>query len=211
MSGKTEEVYNILKNKIIQLELPPQTEITEELLGELGVSKTPLREAILELEREGFVKIRPRKATVVSEITEELLNQIYEIRLLIEPYIAKTYFMNIDIKSLKEIKNKLKTYKAEKDPNRTLYMKLDNQLHSLILNACTNTFLFNMMTSANSHNIRIRKQTTIKNEDYIHTVLQHIAIIEAIEIGNPEAIEAAVKFHILWGRKEAKTYLLDKK
>lgn len=207
MVGKAEEVYNILKEKIIKFELPPSSEITDELLGELNVSKTPLREAIIQLEREGFIRINPRKGTVVTEVTRELIDNVYEVRLQIEPYIARTYYKNVDTEKLREIKTKLLGYTPEEHASRNYYIELDNELHDLILDTCSNTFLYRMMNAVNGHNRRIREQTSLKNEDYIHAVNQHLTIIDSIEMKNPDAIEAAVKYHILWGRKDAHDYL----
>lgn len=207
MVGKSEEVYNILKNKIIKSELAPGALITDNLLAELNVSKTPLREALIELDREGFVIINPRKGTTVTAVTRELIDHVYEVRLQMEPYIAKTYYMNVDQNALRDIKLKMQGYSSDKDINRGYYINLDNELHDTILDSCTNSFIYKMLVSANDHNRRIREQTSMRNEDYMHSIVQHLSIIDAYEIGNPDAIEAAVKYHIVWGRKDAHDYL----
>ncbi len=206
MVGKSEEVYNILKNKIIKFELSPGAVITDELLKELNVSKTPLREALIELEREGFVRINPRKGTVVTDITRELIDHVYEVRLQVEPYIARTYYKNVNLDALKDMKLKLEGYSSGKDIDRSYYIDLDNELHDTILESCTNSFIYKMLVSANAHNRRIREQTSMRNEDYMHAIVQHLSIIAAYEIGNPDAIDAAVKYHIVWGRKDAHDY-----
>ena len=203
MVGKAEEVYNILKEKIIKFELPPLSEISDDILKELNVSKTPLREAIFELEREGFIVVRSRKATVVAEVTNSLIDYVYEVRLLIEPFIAKTYYKNIDMESLQTVKRNLEGYNFEKDENRVYYIALDDELHNLISSACKNPFLYKVISSVNAHNMRIRQQTLLRKEDYLHVINQHLNIIEAIEQDNPEAIEAAVKYHILSGEMDA--------
>lgn len=207
MVGKTEEVYNTLKKKIISMELPPSTEITDALLVEFNVSKTPLREAILQLERDGFVKVNTRKSTVVTEITRELINQVYEVRLQVEPYIAKTYFKNIDMAEVKDIKEKFLGYNDAEDQNRDYYIGLDNRLHNLFLKACQNEFLFRLMMSVNDHNMRIREYVSHRNDDYSHAIAQHILILDSLEKGNPDAIEASVKFHIVSGKTDAYEYL----
>lgn len=145
MVGKSEEVYNILKQKIIKFDLAPLSEITDDLLTELNVSKTPLREAIMELEREGFVEVHSRKSTVVTEVTKDLIDHVYEVRLLIEPFIAKTYYKNIDKETLKNVKDNLEGYNFDKDDNRDYYIALDNELHNLILLSCENPFLFKVI------------------------------------------------------------------
>lgn len=207
MVGKSEEVYNILKNKIIKFELPPSTIISDDLLEELNVSKTPLREALIQLNREGFVKINPRKGTIVTDVTKELIDHVYEVRLQLEPYIAKTYYKNVDMDKLREIRLKLQGYSSEQDVNRSYYIDLDNELHDSILESCTNIFIYRMLLAVNDHNRRIREQTSMRNEDYMHAITQHLSIIDAYEIKNPDAIESAVKYHIVWGQKDAHDYL----
>ena len=83
MNSKADEAYNIIKNKIINLELRPLSDLSEEAFQrELGISRTPIREAIQRLAKEGFVRIYSRKATIVSDITLDLINSVYEVRLL---------------------------------------------------------------------------------------------------------------------------------
>lgn len=207
MVGKTEEVYNTLKRKIIMMELPPLTEITDALLVEFNVSKTPLREAILQLERDGFVKVNTRKSTIVTVISRALIDQVYEVRLQIEPYIAKTYYKNINLDEVREIKEKFLGYKDEEDKNREYYIELDNRLHDLILKACTNEFLYRLMVSVNDHNMRIREYVSHRNSTYSDAIRQHLLILSAIEKGNADAIEAAVKYHVVSGRDDAYEYL----
>ena len=63
--GKTDIAYEYLKNKIVTWEIPPMSDISEEQLQkELDISRTPIREAILRLEKDGFVYLYPRKGTI---------------------------------------------------------------------------------------------------------------------------------------------------
>lgn len=90
MRDKAQIAYNIIKDKILKGELPPLSDISEESLqDELDISRTPVREAIQKLKKEGFVYIYSRKGTIVSDITVDLTKSIYEVRALNEPYAAR--------------------------------------------------------------------------------------------------------------------------
>ena len=94
MQSKAEEAYQIIKHKIIMLEMRPTSDVSEEeLIQELGISRTPIREAIQRLAKDRFVIIYPRKGTIVADISMDLINCISEVRLLYEPYMARETVM----------------------------------------------------------------------------------------------------------------------
>ena len=87
MQSKAEEAYQKIKHKIIMLEMRPTSDVSEEeLIQELGISRTPIREAIQRLAKDRFVIIYPRKGTIVADISMDLINCISEVRLLNESY-----------------------------------------------------------------------------------------------------------------------------
>lgn len=70
MKSKADEAYNIIKEKIVNLQLQPSADISEEkLIQELNISRTPIREALQKLAKDGFVIVYPRKGTIVADIT----------------------------------------------------------------------------------------------------------------------------------------------
>ena len=90
MNSKSDYAYNEIKNKIIQGGLAPLSDIVEERLQEeFQISRTPIREAIQRLSKEGFVYIYARKGTIVSAINVETIHSVYQARLLNEPYLSK--------------------------------------------------------------------------------------------------------------------------
>ena len=92
--GKTDYAYEYIKGKIISGEYPPLSDISEDTLQkELEVSRTPVREAILRLEKEDLVHVYPRKGTIVSAITLDLIEDVYGVRELIEPAMVLSYLL----------------------------------------------------------------------------------------------------------------------
>lgn len=207
------EIYQIIKEKIINNELIPNSEISEaDLCKTLNVSRTPVRESILRLRDEGFIIIRPRRSTLVAPITEEMINEIYEIRLINEPYIASVYFKNIDLNVVKNLENNFLNYEKTNRNHeiREKLILLDNQLHDIIINSCTNAVLIRLMQSVNDHNKQIRVYTSRRNSDYEASIQQHLMILRAIECQDSNLIENAVRYHILSGKHDAFAYYTEK-
>lgn len=106
--GKTDIAYEYLKNKIVTWEIPPMSDISEEQLQkELDISRTPIREAILRLEKDGFVYLYPRKGTIVAEVSRDLVEEIYQVRLLLEPFIAEEASHSVSRSWLKDLRERL--------------------------------------------------------------------------------------------------------
>ncbi len=204
--GKSSIAYEILKNKIIYGEMPPLSDISEEALQkELKISRTPIHEAIQQLCAEGFVLIYPRKGTIVSDVTSDLLYQIHELRELNEPYIVRKVSKMVDREWLLSMKEKFSLLPSESScaQTRMLYCEYDRELHSTILSYCSNSFLKTVMANAYDHAHRARLKTSLYSEYYTSTIAEHLNIINAMLDGNQKLIELACLEHILIARKNA--------
>ncbi|WP_297280652.1 GntR family transcriptional regulator [uncultured Anaerococcus sp.] len=135
-----DEAYNILHDKIISGTLKPYTQLKiTELSKELGISRTPVREAILRLENEGLVITKANQWTMVAPIKVESLKDIYEIVLELETYILKNNFSKIDddfINELIAINENIK--KEHMDSNILNVINLDNDFHDKIIELSPN-------------------------------------------------------------------------
>ena len=135
-----DEAYNILHDEIISGNLKPYTQLKiTELSKELGISRTPVREAILRLENEGLVVTKANQWTMVAPIKVESLKDIYEIVLELETYILSNNFSNIDdnfIKELIDINENIK--KEHMDSNILNVIDLDNEFHDKIIGLSSN-------------------------------------------------------------------------
>ena len=91
MNLKT-QAYNTIRQKIVTCEYAPGTFLNEELLTtELGLSRTPVRDALSRLEQEGLIEIKPKKGIIVMPLSINTINMIFEVRQLYEPYILLNY------------------------------------------------------------------------------------------------------------------------
>lgn len=203
-SGKTDAAYNYIKQKIINWELTPMSDVSEEVIQkELDFSRTPVREAILRLAKEGFVYIYPRKGTIVSEVSKDLIEEIYQIRMLTEPFITESASHYISRSWLEDIRQRL-TNPPENLTGRALrmyFIDLDLELHTTILNNCKNRFLRNEMCNVYDHNQRIRIKASNPNTVNDNSIQEHINIIDAMLDADAKRIIEEVKHHIEESKK----------
>ena len=159
MENKSDYAYQELKNRIISGQMPPLSDVSEEQLQkELGVSRTPIREAIQKLEKEHFVMIYPRRGTLVSDITLDLIYSIYEVRLLNEPFIARSACRYIVNEWIDHMYTSFSTtfHEKEGEQQRDYYIELDRELHDTLTSHTNNFMLKDMFRVVNDHNHRIR-------------------------------------------------------
>lgn len=202
--GKTTIAYEYIKQKIIRWELLPMSDISEEKIQtELGLSRTPVREAILRLEKEGFLYVYPRKGTIVAEVSRDLTEEIYQMRLLTEPFINESASHTISRSWLKDIRRRLFEPPADYSERklREYFMELDWELHSTILENCGNRFLRNEMRNVYDHNQRIRLKASNPGSGYDHSVQEHIRIIDAMLDQDSVRILEESKKHIIESKK----------
>ena len=95
--------YNTIREKIVTCEYAPGSFLNEEMLtSSLGLGRTPIRDALSRLEHEGLVEIRPKVGITVTPLNISDINKIFEVRLLLEPYIIKNYGSRIPVDQLNE-------------------------------------------------------------------------------------------------------------
>lgn len=200
--GKTEIAYEIIKQKLIMGEIKPLSDISEDLLSqEIGISRTPIREALKMLEKEGFVVIYPRKGTFASGITSELINHIYEVREAMEPYLARNVCGKLERNWLEEMQRLFSDENHASEKERLDFIELDNDLHIKILSYSQNPFIQNVMQNVLDHNHRIRVKTSLRNDNYKKSIAEHRRIIDAYLQNDPEKVETSMREHIKAARK----------
>jgi|WetSurMetagenome_2_1015567.scaffolds.fasta_scaffold566211_1 GntR family transcriptional regulator, rspAB operon transcriptional repressor len=208
--------YNAIKKSILSNEmLPGQVFSIGSLAGELGISETPVREALVMIKAEGFIEHDPHKKPLVARITEEDVRQAYEIRKLLEPYAASLVIaaMSKD----RQVKSTLEKLleQAESLCNTTFeltdygsHTSIDLKLNDIFLQASKKTLfreIFNFV-SARSHRIRTFVEAVSKKRptNIIHTITkEHIVIIQAILEGDENEVKRVVCQHLL--NAEART------
>ena len=149
------EAYNTIKERIILCEYPPNSLLCEERLkAELKISRTPIRDALSRLEQESLIQIIPRRGILIRGISPDEVEQIFEMRLLIETHAIKKYGHTIDRKIFIEMENFFSQKPEELQPE-AIYKK-DDEFHQLFISASKNAYINDAYKFAYIQNIRLR-------------------------------------------------------
>jgi len=155
--SKKFQVYEILKGRIVRNELKPQEYLNEQLLcQEFGVSKTPIREAIQRLEHDRLVIIVPNKGCFVSNISLDLIREVFEIREIFECSAARLAASVASKEQFVKILENHDSFKVVDDEGVRQALLSGYQIHEVIVNSINNSFLSDYYKAILDHILRIR-------------------------------------------------------
>lgn len=191
-------VFNTLRQAILRGELKPGERLMEiKLANKLGVSRTPIREAIRKLELEGLVLMIPRKGAEVADITEKSLMDVLEVRKALEELSVQLTCDRITKEEICELKQAAEDFKETlKSRDITEIAEADVHFHDVIYNATKNQKLIQLLNNLHEQMYRYRIEY-LKNEEFHPKLLQeHEEIISRISKGEKEAAARIVCKHI---------------
>jgi len=210
-----EKVYRTIKDSIIRNDLLPGQRLSiDELARDLGVSPTPVREALTRLSADGLVERARNKTALVAKITVEDVHQVYEVRRLLEPYAASLAAK--ELPSDYNLEERLYRVKQEAEEIQGIltatstsltssqyetYLGIDLQLQEVILETLGNTLLGKVLSSVGNHSMRIRSFAEASagpsRGEVLHNINgEHLMIIEALLGRDPERSQEVVKQHL---------------
>lgn len=194
----SQKVYRVLKTEIIKGSLKPGTKLSEGKIAEqMGVSRTPVREALKELSAEGFVKMNPNQAVVISNASVEDVQEVLQIRVVLEGLAARLATKMISEEEIKELEKyqKQMEYYAKKD-DVLAFGEMDAEFHELILNVCGNNRLIQIRKnlSDQAHRYRIRSLSIPGRLKY--SLKEHQEIVEALKRKDAEQADRLSRKHI---------------
>jgi DNA-binding GntR family transcriptional regulator len=194
----SQKVYRALKTEIIKGSLKPGTKLSEgKIAKQMEVSRTPIREALRELAAEGFVKISPNQGVVVSNASVEDVQEVLQIRGVLEGLAARLATKMINEEEIKELEKyqKRMEYYTNKD-NVLAFSEMDAEFHELILNICGNNRLIQIRKnlSDQAHRYRIRSLSVPGRLKY--SLKEHQEIVEALKRKNSEQADRLSQKHI---------------
>ena len=193
-----EMVYEELKMQILKGSIIPGTRMMEvELAEEMGVSRTPIREAIRKLEKEGLVTIEPRRGAYASMISTEDMVEILEVRQDLEglaAYFAADRMTKEQMEELREVSNSYN--EAVKQGNMEAMIRHDTRFHHIIVESCRNKILVQMIEQLQELVLRFRYIYYDNFRRAENMPEEHEAIVAAISEGNADKARAAADIHI---------------
>lgn len=191
-------VFNTLRQAILKGELEPGERLMEIQLAErLGVSRTPIREAIRKLELEGLVLMIPRKGAEVAEISEKSLREVLEVRRSLEELSIELACQRISEEGIKELEGAEEAFaQAVKTGEIMTIAESDEHFHEVIYAATANSRLVQIVNNLREQMYRYRLEY-IKDEDKRQIlVVEHEHILRAVCSRNIAEAKNAVREHI---------------
>ena len=185
-------VFNTLRQAILRGELKPGERLMEvQLANKLGVSRTPIREAIRKLELEGLVLMIPRKGAEVADITEKSLMDVLEVRKALEELAVQLCCDKITGKEIEELHRAADDFRRilKTSDDVTEIAEADVRFHDIIYLATGNQKLIQILNNLREQMYRYRVECIKRKESHPILIAEHEEIIRRIE--NKEKKEAA--------------------
>ena len=191
-------VFNTLRQAILRGELKPGERLMEiQLANKLGVSPTPIREAIRKLELEGLVLMIPRKGAEVADISEKSLRDVLEVRKALEELAVTLTCDKITKAQIAELKAAAEEFrKTLKSGDITQIAEADVNFHDIIYMATDNQKLIQLLNNLREQMYRYRIEYLKRREAYPQLLAEHEDIIRRIENKDKERAAEIVCRHI---------------
>lgn len=191
-------VFHTIRENILSGKYAPNEELKEKTIGEeLGVSRTPVREALRQLELEGLVSIIPNKGAYVVGISRKDMQDIYEIRCRLEGLCARWAAEHITKEQLDELEEIV--FRADfhaKKGNAEHLVELDNQFHETLYKAADSKELQRVLSDFHHYLQRVRKITLMDTNRAVESNKEHMMIVEALKEHDAEKAEKLASRHI---------------
>lgn len=205
----TVQVHAFLRQRILRVQLKPGEALSEkELSLQLGVSRTPVREAFIRLSEEGLVDIFPQRGTLVSPIRMDEIKEAQFLRDILETAIVRRAARDIDEASLSLMQANLQRQEASlQKKDYFQFMELDEEFHRLLCQSISLPRAWRVIQAIKGQLDRVRYMGLPQPGHADLMVRQHEAIFNAIRAGNADLAETEMRIHLqaIWGSIELMT------
>ena len=198
-------VYNSLRQAILASLLKPGERLNvDDLADKLGVSLTPVRQAIQQLSTEGLVEIKPRSGTFVASLSARDVEETFEIRCALECLAADKAVENITPEQLRRLRELLRLLRkpVKDEEDRHSHERYNSELHTILIQASGNLRLREMYEALNAHLriARIHQHEAGWPERLAEEQSEHEKIVIALEKQSPADLVKALRQHIFRAR-----------
>jgi DNA-binding GntR family transcriptional regulator len=193
-----QSVYRALHDLLAHHHFAPGEKLNVEAIARaLGVSRTPVWEALKRLEVEGVVRTRPRKGVYVAALDEEKAREIYVVREAVEGLAARLAAACIGAAELRALERSLDAQEAAAAAeDMAAFSQADIEFHNLIVQAGRNETLARILRSLYAQILVRRLQTLYLKDRMRPSILEHQRIFAALKSGDPDQAEEAARHHI---------------
>jgi len=209
-----EQAADALRRKIISGELPEGFQLRQDALAaEFGVSRIPVREALVQLEGEGLVRIVPHKGAVVSELSIAEISELFMLRGLLEPMLLKKSAPKLTQADFAELDAILAEYKAELHAQHSArWGELNTKLHDLLMSKAEQPRTLAIVTSLLQQTDRYtRLQLSLSVESCQRAEEEHGELVRLCKSGDVRAAAALLKRHIDHACVELEQFILSRR
>jgi DNA-binding GntR family transcriptional regulator len=180
---------------IVRLDLAPGEVIREDVLqDQLGIGRTPIREALQRLARDQFVDVVPRRGMFVTSIDVDELPLLYETRAVLEPYAARLACVRGGDEQWRQMRAVLD--EATPDAGADELLDIDRRCHEATWVAAGNRFLTDTLDTLYAHSDRVWHRYLASVSNTREAVDEHRAILDALEAGDPGRCADLVEAHV---------------
>ncbi|MGF9801123.1 GntR family transcriptional regulator [Brevibacillus agri] len=199
-----QRAYLATRHAIRHLQLPPgQTVLEREMTEILGMSRTPVREALVRLEMEGWVRLIPRRGFIVAPIVADDLQQIYEVVEALDGIAGSLATVRATSEELDRLDRLIEEQeKALESGDLLAWTDLDDQFHHNIVDLAQNPRLRGIMDSQSDQLYRARLYTINLRPKPTRSIMEHKAIVSVMRTGEPQAARMMLQSHRYRARNE---------
>jgi DNA-binding GntR family transcriptional regulator len=199
-----EHAYMELRDRIVTLHLPPGTVLREDaLMSELGIGRTPLREAVKRLALENLVDVQPRRGTFVSAVEAADIENITEVRAELEGYAAELAALRLDPEGHTTAERLLHEVEKMSRPNdQDWLMRFDERIHRFTWEAARNPYLSQTLERYFTHSLRIWYMVLDRVPTLDHAVHDQTQLLEAVLDRNGPHARTIMREHVLAFQRE---------
>ena len=195
-----DEVYDQLVAAIMDREIGPDDRLVQEkLAAELDISRTPVREALLRLEKEGVLNVAPSGGFRLAEITEEETLELYQARAAIEGQAARILAARNEPQELDRLRALIAREEDLTNPTTRDYFVANRTIHRAFMEAAGNRFLLEMFDMIWGRAMAFHLFAAIENTDISQSLGDHIALVDTLATGDRTAALEHFTTHIQSG------------
>jgi DNA-binding GntR family transcriptional regulator len=198
------QVYEHLRNQILNRTIPPAGRLVETQIAKaIGISRTPAREALHLLEKDGFLKAMPRVGYSVKELSWDELDEIFEIRKINELLACRWAVERIDsdgIKSLEANLTRVDAILQNGAPDE--FPQQDQDFHEIIFQAAGSKHLWNICQQLSRLMLRYRAESIRSTETVKKALAGHVRILQCLKKRDPKGLENAMIAHLDYSKND---------
>lgn len=183
--------YQKIKEKILDEEYHPGLFLSERtLINDLNMSKTPIKNALVRLETEGFITVSSKQGIFINDLSVDKINDIYNLRIALESFNCETIYPVINADQLAELKSNIEETKlAVESADAKAFATLDHEFHLTLSEATGNQEITRILLNYQDHLLRITLRHLSKDPSRVRKFYEdHVEIYKALENHHSESV-----------------------